>query len=261
MIIKGFIIGLAKIIPGVSGAVLAISMGIYEQAIEAISTFFKYPIKSIKTLFPLGIGLVIAVILGSNIITYLLTNYYLLTILLFIGLMVGGLPDLFKKISFDRLKPIHYILLIGSFSLVFLISFISKQNFFTTPSFSLYFFIGSVDAVTTIVPGISGTAILMVLGCYHLLLDLMSNLSSFYNNSFLIAYGMGLIISVFLTSKVMDYLFKKKELAIYSSISGFMISSILILLINCIKYISSLFDILLGLILFIFGIFVSNKFS
>lgn len=261
LIIKGFLIGIAKILPGISGAILAISLGIYENAIEAVSTFFKNPVKSLKYLCPLLIGVGLAVILSSKIIAYLLTNYYLFTIILFVGLMVGGMPDLLKKITFDRLKLIHYFLLIGSFSFVFLISLVGKQTFFSVPSLGLYFLIGSIDAVTTIVPGISGTAILMVLGCYHLLLDLMSNIGSFYNSSFLIAYGIGLIISAFLTSKAMNYLFKKKELAIYSVITGFMVSSILILLINCFKCITGLSDIFISVILFISGIVISKKFS
>lgn len=261
LIIKGFLIGIAKILPGISGALLAITLGVYEKAIESVSNFFKNPFKSIKYLFPLLIGICLAIVLTSKVIVYLLTNYYLFTIILFIGLMVGGVPDLFKKISFNQLKRIHYVLLISSFSLVFIISLINKQTFFTIPSVGLYFFIGSIDAVTTIVPGISGTAILMILGCYHLLLDLMSNIGSFYNNSFLISYGIGLVISSFLTSKVMNYLFKKKELAIYSVITGFMISSILILFVNCMRNINSLFDLILGFILFVIGIFISKRFS
>lgn len=256
LILKGFIIGIAKIIPGVSGALLAMSLGIYEKAVESISNFFKSPMKSIKYLFPIGIGLGLSVILGSKALIYLLDNYYTYTLFLFIGLMLGGTPFVFKKLEYKKLKPIHYILLIISFAFVFLLSLVGKQGIFMKESIYLYMFIGFIDAFTMVVPGISGTAIMMLLGVYHLLLGLFSDLS---NITYLIFYAIGLGISVLIISKVMDYLFKKKEQIIYSIIIGFMTSSILILFIDTIKQLNGILNIILCLFLLVIGYFAGNK--
>ena len=125
--------------------------------------------------------------------------------------MLGGIPDLIKKIDFKKLKIKHYLLLIISFTFIFLLDLINKQTFFTNDSNLLYIIIGSIDAVTMVVPGISGTAIMMLLGCYQ-------------------------------------YLFKNKELTIYSIVVGFMVSSILILFFSIFESIS-----ILGIILLIIG--------
>ena len=217
LIIKGFLIGIAKIIPGVSGAVLALSLGVYEKAVEAISNIFKDFKNSFKLLFPLGIGIIIAIILGSKILIYFLNNYYEQTLLL----------------------------LIISFTFIFLLDLINKQTFFTNDSNLLYIIIGFIDAVTMVVPGISGTAIMMLLGCYQNLLNLIGNLSNYL---YLFEYGISMLISTFIISKMMNYLFKNKELTIYSIVVGFMVSSILILFFSIFESIS-----ILGIILLIIG--------
>ncbi len=251
LIIKGFLIGIAKILPGVSGAVLAISLGIYEKSVEAISNIFKDFKTNIKFLFPIAIGLIIALIFGSKILIYFLNNYYTSTLLLFIGLMLGGIPNLIKKIDFKKIKIKHYFLLIISFAFIFFLNLINKQTFFTNDSFLLYIVIGIIDSITMVVPGISGTAIMMLLGCYQNLLNLVGNLSNYL---YLFGYGISLVISTFIVSKIMNYLFKNKELTIYSIVIGFMVSSILILLLNVIKDIS-----ILGIILLILGFIIGYK--
>ena len=95
--IKGFIIGIAKIIPGVSGAVLAISMGLYDKAINAITEFFSNSKKNIAFLLPIAIGVIIAMIIGSSIVISSLTNHYLATMLFFIGLIGGSIPVIYRK--------------------------------------------------------------------------------------------------------------------------------------------------------------------
>ena len=97
LIIKGLIIGFAKIIPGVSGAILAISMGVYDKGINAITCFFKDIKENSRFLFFIGIGIFISMIIGSNIVYYLLDNYYLITMLFFLGLIFGSTPKIFNK--------------------------------------------------------------------------------------------------------------------------------------------------------------------
>ena len=268
LILKGFIIGIAKIIPGVSGAMLAISMGLYEKMIEAISNFFINPIKNLKILFPVGIGVILAVILGSKVVIYLINNYYLSTMLLFIGLIIGGIPLIFKNIKIKEINYKHYIIFLTSFCFVFLISLVGVQNYFIDYQNGfvekiIFFVIGVIDATTMVIPGISGTAVMMLLGCYDILLSLMSSLTDFqnilFNITLIIPYMLGVGICILLLSKLMNYLFQKKEQIIYSSILGFSLSSIILLLFEVFNKPYSIFEILIAIHLLIIGFLISYK--
>lgn len=262
LILKGFIIGIGKIIPGVSGALLAISLGVYEPAIKAIGNFFKDPIKNFKFLFPLGVGAVLAIILTSKFLLFLLNNYYVLVMLFFLGLIGGGILPVLKKVNIKNLKISNYVVIFLTF--MFVISLTFFKNNFSINDISnsflemlIYFLIGSIDAATMIIPGISGTAVMMLLGVYDLLLNLLSSINDVFNNlNIYIPYTIGIIITVLTLSKLISYLFYKKSELMYSGILGFSISSILVLLIDLFKNC----DIkIYQIILFIIGIYISSK--
>ena len=99
LVIKGFIMGIANVIPGVSGGTLALTLGIYEKLIKAISHFLSNLKENIKFLLPLGIGMVLAVITMSNVIDYSFKNFPLPTTLFFMGLVIGGVPLLYKRVK------------------------------------------------------------------------------------------------------------------------------------------------------------------
>lgn len=268
LIIKGFLIGVAKIIPGVSGAMLAISMGIYEKAMQAISEYRKNPIANFKFLLPLGIGGILAIILSSKVIVYFLNNYYLATMLLFIGLIFGGIPSVIKEAKIKKITLKHLFIFLLAFSFVFLFSFLGEQNLFmniTSPLLEklVFIMIGFIDAVTMIVPGISGTAIMMILGCYHLLLNLLSSLSnvtSFWINlKLLIPMAIGLIIGIILTAKLMNFLFKKYKQETYCGILGFALSSILLLVYQTFQQTYSIVQVTVGIFLLLLGIVIGYK--
>lgn len=104
LILKGFILGIANIIPGVSGGTLAMTMGIYEDIIKSISSILKTPKKSFKLLLHLGIGGLLSILILSKLLNYTLTNYAFATTLFFIGLIVGGFPLLLKKLKDIKLE-------------------------------------------------------------------------------------------------------------------------------------------------------------
>ena len=268
LILKGFIIGVAKIIPGVSGALIAISLGIYEKAIKSISNFFKHPIENILFLLPLGIGIILSVSLTSGLVIYFLYNYYLPTMLLFIGLIMGGFPNLVDSINIKKINFFHILILILSFSTVFLISFVGTQNFFIETNnqflnFILFFVIGVIDALTMIIPGISGTAVMMLLGCYNLLLSFLSSFTSlqsaFSNILKVIPYLLGIILCVVLLSKLMTYLFEHKKDYIYCGIIGFTLSSVLILFFQTFKNNYSILETIVAIILLVIGYNIARK--
>ncbi len=253
LILKGFIIGVAKIIPGLSGAVLAISLGVYEKAINAISNIHK-DYKNIIYLAKLGFGVLLAVVLMSKIILYLLNSYYLLTMLLFVGFISGGIKSVKNNIT--KLNLIVFIL---SFIFVYSLSLIGKQNFFINVT-GIYevianMFIGFIDALTMIIPGISGTAVMMILGCYDKYIHLISEV----NIIKLIPFIISLSLSIMVLSKFMSYLFIKHKNVTYSMVLGFSLSSVIYLSINVLQKTSSLIELGIGIILFILGYLISLK--
>ena len=100
LFIKGFIIGIAKIIPGVSGAMIAVSFSIYDKLIDAITHFFDDWKKNIKFLLVFGGGIVLSIVCFSNIVRYFIGNYYFVTMMLFIGLIVGGTYSFSRDIEY-----------------------------------------------------------------------------------------------------------------------------------------------------------------
>ena len=128
LMIKGFFIGIANVIPGVSGGTIAITMGIYERLINAISHFFSNLKENIKLLISVGIGAGLAVLLMSKLISYSLDNYPIPTTIFFIGLILGGMPMLFKKTKGDYRNIPNSLILLISFVLVLELTFLGSGN-------------------------------------------------------------------------------------------------------------------------------------
>ena len=110
-IIRGVAIGVANIIPGVSGGTMMVSMGIYDDVIHAVTDIFRHMKKSICTLLPYAIGMVLGIVSLSFVIGYFFSNYPLQTALLFIGLIFGGLPLILPKVSKERPKAAEILVL------------------------------------------------------------------------------------------------------------------------------------------------------
>lgn len=267
LILKGIIIGIGKIIPGVSGGMLAISLNVYDKSIEAISNFFK-DIKS-NTLFltKLGLGIIIAIVLFSKIINYSLTYYYLPTMLFFIGLIIGGIPSIIKETKKEvNLKNINlsliaiiFILGIGFLSKIFSFNKVDDSHFF------ILIIMGIIEALTMIIPGISGTAILMMLGYYNLIIEAFSNLTvpTLFMDSItiLIPFGIGIILGVICLVKVINLFLNKYRIKSYYLILGFVISSIFLLLVNLFKLNYSISTILFNILFLVIGFIIGNYFE
>lgn len=257
LIIKGFLIGVGKIIPGVSGSLLAITMGIYGKLMNSIGNFFCNIKENIKFLMPVLIGVSMAIILMSKLIFSMLDKYYVITMLFFIGLIAGGIPSLIKKVKKYNFKNI--VLFILSFSLIFSLSFIDNNKSFGVNNYPLYIFflLGLLDAATMIIPGISGSAIMILLGCYGTVLDLFSNVYEINNIIKILPFLIGVVIGTYLISKFVAYSLKKFYHESFSCILGFLLSSCFLLIINVLKCNTNLLSIFIGIFLFVIGIFVS----
>lgn len=276
LVIKGFVMGIANIIPGVSGGTLAIILGIYEQFISSISHFFKNIRENIKFLLPILIGIVLSIISMSNVIDYSYNNYPIPTTLFFVGLVLGGIPLLYGKVKGkkDSSLLLNIIIFLITFSLVIFMSFADK--IFNTGSISfsnmsvfsyiLLFIVGVITSATMVIPGVSGSLVLMLLGYYYPIIKLIKNLSKFQNLStnlpILIVFGLGVLLGIILISKLIEYLFKKHQTKTYYGVLGFIFASIAAIPISTVKEVSLSFNIihiLIGIVMLVIGIITSYK--
>lgn len=262
LIIKGIIIGIGKIIPGVSGSMLAISMGIYQKLIDSINNFFNHAKDNFTFLFKISIGMIISIIFFSNIIVNCLNKYYLITIFFFIGLIIGSLNDININIGKK-----HNLITFFSFTFITILGVININNQANIEngiaSFLYYAFAGFIDALTMVIPGISGTATLMMIGAYDRLMETFSNILDirlFLNNiKILLPFGIGMILGIIITVKIVNYLFKNYKDKTYSSILGFSISTIILMGIKCINTEYNLTSLIIAFITLFIGIFITKK--
>lgn len=258
LFLKGIIIGLGKIIPGVSGGVLAISLGVYEKGLEAIN----HPFKNWKFLLILGIGILTSVILVSKIINFSLNNFYLPTMLLFVGLIAGGLSSLFGKIK-GNFNWINLLYLIISFVLLILFSKLDSLPILKNDSAVFLGIMGIVDAFSMVVPGISGTALMMLFGVYDMIIGSLSSLTNVYmlieNLNVLVPFFVGMVIGTVFFVKLMTFLFEKYRNSMYFIIIGLAISSTVILTFQALNKPYTFGEAIIGILLFTMGYFLGNK--
>lgn len=265
LILKGLIIGAGKIIPGVSGGMLAIILNVYDKGIDAISNFFKDVKNNFTFLFTLAIGIIISILSISKIIKYTLTFYYLPTMLLFIGLILGGVPHIIAEAKKEKSLKNAFVLLLG-FLLILGVSIFSNKGgnlSITEVKFVPMIFIGVVDAITMIIPGISGTAILMMLGYYDVVITSFSTVTDLSllgtNLRIIIPFGIGLVLGTIILSKAINYLLNRYKISSYYAIIGFTFASILLLLGETLSNNYNIGELLISFLFLVIGYFVGNK--
>lgn len=253
LILKGFIVGIGKIIPGVSGSMLAYSLGIYEELMESVTSFFDQPKKHLKVLLNFGIGVFLAIIFFSKIILFLLSNYYTETMYLFLGLIIGTLIPFSKILKINKKNIFIFIITLFSFFLLSTTFKLSKFIYIGTFIQKLYIILlGGIDAITSIIPGISGTAIFMMLGSYEFVLSILENPFSFE----FIFYGFGLVVGIIFICYLMNFLLKTRKDETNSFVFALMLSSIGLLL----SSLNHSFNLGIIILLFI-GIIIGCKFE
>lgn len=243
--IKGFFLGVANVIPGVSGGTLAVSLGLYEKMLGSVSNFFKNPKKNLQILTPILLGILVAIISTSKLVTFALANYKAQTVLLFVGLIFGGTSLIMKKTR-GKGSIINYILFFITFALVIVLNFVKFNNLtisFVNMNFIDYFLlivIGFIASSAMVIPGISGSFILMLLGYYEKIVGTVSNLTNFKelgsNLTILVPFGVGVLIGIIFMAKLITIMIKKYEVKTYFAIMGFVLASIVVLIIGIIPF-------------------------
>lgn len=267
LFIKGMVLGISFILPGISGGVLAISLGVYDKLINSISHFFKDFKKNFQFLFVLGSGMLVSVILCILLLESIFEKYPVAAILLFIGLIIGGLPGLFKKVK-GSFSIFNVILFIVGFASIFLLTFLSGTNnvVLNTDFIQIIklFFVGVLSAATIVIPGISGSFLLIAIGYYKPLLSIISEIIKFNdlinNVVIMIPFGLGMVIGGIVIVKIIEYFLNKHEVKTYYLIIGIMFASITEVIISIFGHSVSIYQVIIGVVLFAIGSFISLKY-
>lgn len=228
-VLYGMIIGLANIIPGVSGGTMAVVLNVFDRLISSISNIRKSFKKNAIFLLGIGIGAGLAILLFSKGISFLLDNHYMVTNFFFVGVILGSIPLVYKKATFDVFKPQHIIwgviTLILMLITVYVVPSADSQNIVTVLTlfqFVKLFIITAISAICMIIPGISGSFVMLLFGTYETVTVAISDL----NLLILLPVALGAATGILVGSKIIDGLLKRYPQATYFSILGFMIGSI-----------------------------------
>ena len=254
---KGILIGAGGILPGISSGVLCVIFGIYEKLIDSILNFFSDIRKNVRFLLPIMLGGFVGIIIFSKILQFLLYKYQLQTKSIFIGLILGGIDLLFKDIRKKekvKIRNILYLiisLLIG-ISMVYLENKIGIQDN-KDVSYIYLILSGILMSVGIVVPGVSSTIILMLLGIYSLYLNSVSTLYL----PVLIPMIIGIIIGSLFCMKIVKYLLDKFYTQTMYSIIGFTLGSVFVLL----PSINTTMEIIITLICIMCGYYSINIMS
>lgn len=282
--IKGIFIGIANIIPGVSGGTMAVSLGIFDKLIASVSNLFKDWKKSLWTLLPIFLGCGIGIVGFTYAIEYLLSRHTFITCMAFVGLILGGVPVLVHSLRKELHRSETSIGFSGAAAFLVLFSmavFLSLQKsdteilktFTLTPATLIsLFLVGVTASATMVVPGVSGSLVMMVLGYYYGIIETIKSFLDavkafdmagiLHGLGLLVPFGIGVLLGIFLIAKLITFLFETYGIQTYCAILGLIAASPIAIFYNTGLYrqLSTLTigTVLLGMVLAVAGAVITN---
>ncbi|MEG3217771.1 DUF368 domain-containing protein [Staphylococcus aureus] len=236
-ILKGFAMGTSDLVPGVSGGTIALLLGIYNQFIASISGIFSrrfWP--SFTFLIPIIIGMLLAMGSLSNLFNYLLSQHHIPTMFFFGGLIIGIVPFLLKisnyKTSFTTK---HYMMVIAGIAILIVITLMNNGDKHAGETLTLstsliikYFIAGMCASSAMLLPGISGSFMLLVFGVYGTVMLAISEVVklNFAGLPILLAVGFGVLAGFIISSKIIQYFLTHHKLMTFALIIGFVVGSL-----------------------------------
>ncbi len=269
-LLRGAVIGVANIIPGVSGGTMMVSMGIYDTLIHCITHLFSEFKQSVKTLLPYAIGMLVGIVALASLLKFLFANYALPTSTAFIGLILGGLNPLLRKINKKKLDWVAVAVFVFFFAGIIVLALtgdVSNPESLTIDfgQVLILLVMGAIAAATMIIPGVSGSMVLMLLGYYTPVLNAVDALkNAVFALDFhamvnpvltLVPFGIGVVLGIFGVAKLIEWLLDRFPTQTYCGVLGLVISSpIAILLrtdmtgVNAVTIVISLVTFALGFV-------------
>ncbi|HDH4245249.1 TPA: DUF368 domain-containing protein [Staphylococcus aureus] len=236
-ILKGFAMGTSDLVPGVSGGTIALLLGIYNQFISSISGIFSRRFwQSFTFLIPIIIGMLLAMGSLSNLFNYLLSQHHIPTMFFFGGLIIGIVPYLLKisnyKTSFTTK---HYMMVIAGIAILIVITLMNNGDKHAGETLTLstsliikYFIAGMCASSAMLLPGISGSFMLLVFGVYGTVMLAISEVVklNFTGLPILLAVGFGVLAGFIISSKIIQYFLTHHKLMTFALIIGFVVGSL-----------------------------------
>lgn len=274
-VLKGMVIGVANIIPGVSGGTMMVSMGIYDKLIHCLTHLFKEFKESMKFLIPIFVGVGLALVGLSFLIQPAFERFPLQTSCLFIGLIVGGLPAAWKKVKGKGIRVSYIIPFLVFFVLVVGLALVGeKEGNAADLTFGLWsciklFVVGIIASATMVIPGVSGSMMLLLLGYYNPIVSAIKNfvtaLASFdmpgilQGCGVLVPAGIGIVVGIFAIAKLIEILFEKFPMQAYWAIIGLIVASPFAVLLMAQLGTITVFSVAVSVVTFAAGFVIAMK--
>ena len=275
-VLRGMVIGIANVIPGVSGGTMMVSMGIYDKLILVLTHFIKRMKEAVALLVPIGIGMLLSIAVFAKIFSEILfPRFPLQTNLFFIGLILGGLPVIYGKVKGKSIKVpqilafvLFFVMVVG-FALVGEGGDASADISFSVVNVIKLFGVGIIAAATMVIPGVSGSMIMMILGYYNTIIDTINDFINALKDFdiaamlqtfvVLVPFGIGVVVGVVAVAKLIEFMLKKFPEVTYWAIIGLIVASPFAILIMMQVGASGIVEILTGVVLLAVGFVISLK--
>jgi len=234
LMFSGLLIGIGAIMPGVSGGALAFILGLYDKLLDAVSNFFTCTKEKRKEYFlflcQVGLGVVTGVLIFTRVIEYLYLHYAEPTNFLFMGLIIASLPTIFKENKGKINKFGIFSLVAGAIFMLFFLQFgepdknlaVAINESFTSLYYAKMLFCGFVIAASLIIPGLSGTVLMLLIGEYYNVVSYINN----FNIKPLLFIGIGGALGAVIFAKFLDFLFKKHKTTTIYCMLGLITASV-----------------------------------
>ena len=273
-ILCGFCLGISVFAPGISGSIMAIILGIYEKIIDITSNPFKEFKKNVKFLFPIGIGVGISLVFFVLVFSWLFETYEIATYFLFIGLIIGNLPVVFKDANKNKFKWYYVLGAIITFGVAFTVGCLSESstaiNVTTGETNLLYFALcGALAGAASLVPGMSVSMILIVMGVYDFLLETAKTIVESpvdFRFDVVAVVGISFVLALVLSSRLIKFIFNKFNGMANYMVIGFLVGSVggiiytmFIDKTQSISYISSGIMLVIGLVISLLFVYLGKK--
>lgn len=273
-LLVGALVGIMSMLPGASGGTIAVIFGIYERLIADIADIRNKLLKDLRFIIPVGVGIVIGLLVCAVGIDALLQDWEVPMMFFFAALIVCQLPDIYKLSNGEGDgKPTSLNLVACAVGFVVMIAFLfigsTKTNIslleLDAVDIVLLFIVGVVIALSKIVPGLSGAAILLAIGLYTPLMDLVGGLDMDVLMDTLgavVVIGVGFIVGAIGLAKIVDYFMRNHRRSTYFCILGMTVGSIITVIVQALKgledsttIMASVVAIVIG---FVFGYIISR---
>lgn len=226
LFLKSILVGLGGISPGLSGSVMMIIFGIYRDTLDALGTLFVDFKRKIKYLLPIGAGIIVGLLLFSNVLKFFLDNFEMPTRFAFLGLIVGTIPLFYREMTQKGFSKKYIFFIVVAFTAGIVLFTVNRTTFpqVTDPNLFQKFALGVAVAATAIVPGADSVVLLSTFGLYELYLSVMANPLS--RPDILLPMLIGIAGGGIIVSFLISQLFKRWYTATFSVIFGLFLSMI-----------------------------------